>query len=488
MKRLIWLAAALMATQARAADLSPGHWPAAERARLERAEMSPYPPAARALEGRQELVSATLSPIATHVGMEALRQGGTAADAAVAVALTQVATNLGSVISYAGIAELLYYDARTGRTYAMDAGWAPYAGETDPGSIPAMDVSLITGGAAAKGAAPGQGRKTLTPGFMAGMAAMHGRFGRLPFGDLFQPAIWYAETGAPATPLLGAYFGMQRAQLSRTEEGRAFLALAGDGRPGMGDRIVQPGVATLLRGVAKAGPNYMYRGPWAQRYVEVVRREGGAVTPKDLARYRVIWEEPLRTRFAGAEVIGPGRTNASACSLLLALNLLDAQGGGAMAPYWRDANAFAAYARATRYSIISSSSTAMVAYERSLGLQADCEGRLVPAYAAAMAPKLEAILAAAGGGPAGHHSASVVVVDRWGNVAALVHSINATMWGDTGIVVDGVAISGAGGNLRGRLAAVKPGQHAPNDGAPVIALRNGKPVLAAASIGSSLVG
>ena len=86
------------------------------------------------------------------------------------------------------------------------------------------------------------------------------------------------------------------------------------------------------------------------------------------------------------------------------------------------------------------------------------------------------------------HSRSVVVIDRWGNVAALVHSIDATMWGDTGIVVDGVAISGAGGGQRGRLAAVKPGQHVPSDGAPVIALRDGKPVLAVASVGRSLVG
>jgi gamma-glutamyltranspeptidase len=81
-----------------------------------------------------------------------------------------------------------------------------------------------------------------------------------------------------------------------------------------------------------------------------------------------------------------------------------------------------------------------------------------------------------------------VVVDRWGNVAALVHSINATMWGDTGIVVDGVPLSGAGGLQRGKLAAVQPGQHVPGDMAPLIAFRSGKPVFAVASVGSSLVG
>src|SRR4051812_2866284 len=95
-----WMAAlAVGAGPAAAADLSPGHWPAAERARLERMELSPYPGTARAVEGGREVVSATLSPIAVRAGMEALRQGGTAADAAVTVAFTQVATSLGSVVS-----------------------------------------------------------------------------------------------------------------------------------------------------------------------------------------------------------------------------------------------------------------------------------------------------------------------------------------------------------------------------------------------------
>ncbi|HEX7948498.1 MAG TPA: gamma-glutamyltransferase, partial [Phenylobacterium sp.] len=207
---------------------------------------------------------------------------------------------------------------------------------------------------------------------------------------------------------------------------------------------------------------------------------------KDLADYRVIWDEPLSTGFAGAVVRGPGTP--AGCSVLLALNLLQAQRVAVRAPYWRDAAAFAAYARSTRFAIVASGSPAMDAFERAQGLASDCAGRLQPGYAAAMAPRLQTILEAAFGGQAGHHSASVVVVDRWGNVAALVHSINATMWGDTGIVVDGVPLSGAGGLYKTRLAGLKPGQHLPNDMAPVIALRDGKPVLAAASVGSSLVG
>src|SRR5580658_1378257 len=129
------------AASASAAELSPGHWPAATRAELEQREAATFPTAARTLEGGTILVSGTLSPIAVHAGMEALRQGGTAADAAATVELTQVATNLGSVVSYAGVSQLLYFEARTRKVQALDAGWASYRLETDPATIPAANTN-----------------------------------------------------------------------------------------------------------------------------------------------------------------------------------------------------------------------------------------------------------------------------------------------------------------------------------------------------------
>src|ERR1700678_876529 len=102
-----------------AADLSPDHWPAATRAELEQRELASFPATARSIPGSSILVARTLSPIAGHAGMEALRQGGTAADAAATSALTQVATNLGSVVSYAGVSQLLYFEAPTSKVYAL---------------------------------------------------------------------------------------------------------------------------------------------------------------------------------------------------------------------------------------------------------------------------------------------------------------------------------------------------------------------------------
>jgi DNA-binding XRE family transcriptional regulator len=101
------LAVLLASAPLAAADLSPRSWSPQERSELQHREQSPWPASARTLEGRSGYVAATLSPIATHVGIETLRQGGTAADAAVATALMQVTTSLGSIVSYAGVLQLV---------------------------------------------------------------------------------------------------------------------------------------------------------------------------------------------------------------------------------------------------------------------------------------------------------------------------------------------------------------------------------------------
>ena len=75
-----------------AADLSPQSWNAADRTRVEALQMSPFPPRAGAVQGSTAIICDTGSPIAVYAGMEALKKGGTAADAAATVALTQIAT------------------------------------------------------------------------------------------------------------------------------------------------------------------------------------------------------------------------------------------------------------------------------------------------------------------------------------------------------------------------------------------------------------
>jgi gamma-glutamyltranspeptidase/glutathione hydrolase len=480
------LAAVVLLQPAAAADLSPAAWPLATRAQLQQREYFGYPAYPATVQGGSVLVTGTLSPVAVHAGIEALRQGGTAVDAAATVALTQIATDFGAVVSYAGITQLLYFDARTRKVYSLDAPWGSYAQETDPASIPATDLGALTGAAPQARHIPSPGRQTLVGGFMAGIEAMHRRFGRLPFADLFEPAIWYAEQGVVVSPRTAGYFQMRGELLMGTPEGRAFAGSSGR-LPVAGDLLKQPELAHTLREVAAQGASYLYTGEWAQRFVAAVARAGGRVTLADLARYQPVWHEPLSVTFAGATVFGPGEVGSGPCSALAALNLLEALHVENQGPYWRDPVAFKAYAQALRLAQLGPYLPQVSAFETSNGFSHDCKARLSPEYAKSAAPQLESLLSGqAALEEAGHHTQAVVVVDQAGNIAALVHSINALIWGDTGIIVGGVPIPDAAAINGYRLVHLPPGAQVPADMSPLIALRQGRPVLAIATVGSSL--
>jgi len=462
-------------------DLSPRKWTPWEKTQAEQAEMIPWPPQAKIVEGNSGLVAATMSPIAVHAGIEALRQGGTAADAAATVALTQITVALGSYVSYAGILQLVYYDAKSGKVSTLNAGWNSYLGETDPKSIPVDDLGPLAFGT--KPTQGAEGRKTLVPGFMAGIEQMHRRFGRLPFHSLFEPAIWYAENGVTISPPLAKFFSTREKYLSRTAEGRAFMNGAGDSSPKSGDRFVQADLAKTLRAVAKDGSSYMYTGVWGQKFVEAVEREGGKATMEDMKRYRTIWEEPLSTTFLGHTIFVPGKSNSGGHQVLESLNLAEELKIGQMETYQKDPNAFRVLARIQRK--VEADSYA-AEYLHPNGSNSPSEDLISKSYAKAQASALDQVRDPQQPQDE-RHSDSVVVVDRWGNVAALVHSINTVLWGTTGIVVGGIPIADAAGFQQARLAAIKPGGPVPQVETPVIAMTGAKPVLAIASIGASLV-
>lgn len=448
MKTHLASAALLLAvTPSLVADMSPATWPEAERARLEQLEgrgaMSPL--AAQVVRTRTGLVSATVSPIAAYAGVRALQEGGTAADAAATTALTQVTLQLGSVVSYAGIFTMLYYDAQSHQVHSLDAGYNSYLGETDPASIPVADLGPLPVANAPKPTAGAKGRETLVPGFMAGLEAMQRRFGRMPFRELFAPAIWYADRGVRISPVLQYYFTVREKFLARTPEGRRFLAQSGHAAPQAGDLFVQPQLAGFLRAVADQGSRLMYTGRWADDFVRLVQREGGRVTGEDLRRYRPIWSEPFHEVVFGRTLYANGRPDIGTDGLFQGLKQAEALRLDLKPPYWTSAETFAALAR-----IIQDASE----------VEPD---------------------------PGPKHSNAIVVVDREGNIAVVTHTINAVIWGDTGIVVDGVPIPDSAGFQQRALAAIKPGDRVPHSILDTLAFDGAQPVLATASIGSSLL-
>lgn len=473
-----------MDAAAAAADLSPARWIPADKNRVDALERSFFPSQARTIEGSSGMICNTGSPIAVHSGIEALKQGGTAADAAATAALTQISVWLGSVVSYGGVLHLVYYEAKSGKTYSLDAGWNSYRGETNPRTIPVSD--FLAPGDGLPPANGGVGRKTLVPGFMAGIEAMHRRFGRLPFAQLFQPAIWYAENGVTVTPVEAAWFERYGKVLSRTTEGRQFLHQAGNDLPRSGDRFVQAELAKTLRGVARHGARYMYTGPWGKQFVAAVEREGGKVTMQDMRDYRPAWEEPLSTSFGDTTVLGPGKSSESGHQVLEALNLITELRLDGMAPYWKDAGVFRKLSQVLQLVEIGPFVTPEVSeYQHKNRLAFSPEDRITKAYAKAMAPFVGEIEGAGTPQPGSHHSAGTVVIDRWGNIAAIVHTIEDGVWGSTGMVVGGIPLSGVAGTQRALLATIQPGERLPGLGTPIIVMSGNKPVLALATVGVS---
>jgi gamma-glutamyltranspeptidase/glutathione hydrolase len=112
------------------------------------------------------------------------------------VELTQVALSGGFWVSYFRLFNMHYFDAASGKVFDLNTSYNVPQDETDPASIPGkVDLSNI------KLNAQANGRGTLIPGFLKGIEAVNRRFGKLPFENMFAPAIFYAENGFTLTPL-----------------------------------------------------------------------------------------------------------------------------------------------------------------------------------------------------------------------------------------------------------------------------------------------
>jgi gamma-glutamyltranspeptidase/glutathione hydrolase len=488
LKSVVPVGITALATMSYAADLSPANWPKAERERLEKIEAETWwsPLEAKAFESEGGIISATVSPIAVYAGVQALKAGGNAADAAATTALTQVTMQLGSVVSYAGIFTMLYYDAKDHKVYSMDAGYNSYLHETDPGTIPVSDLGVLIKSAPKVIEGGAKGRQTLVPGFMAGVEAMSSRFGHLPYRDLFAPAVWYAGHGVRISTVLQYDFAFRAKCLSLTSEGQQFMRQAGNELPKLGDIFVQPELARTLKAVSENGSRYMYSGQWGEDFVRIVQREGGKVTTEDMKRYEPTWNEPRKEMVFGHTVYVNGPPHTGAYALFVGMNMAEALKLDQKGPYWTDPEAFRDLARigliADAAPKIGKSTSSFLL---SRGVDTSASAQLGKGYAQAVAPLLDQIFAPTPDN-ASKHSNAIVVVDRDGNVAVITHTINAVIWGDAGIVVDGIPIPDSAGFQQANLAGINPGDRVPNPIIDTIAFEGDAPVLGTASIGASL--
>lgn len=250
-------------------------------------------------------------PRVSEAGREMLRKGGSATDAAMAMMLAlSVVEPQSSGIGGGGL--LLHHDAKTNRLQTIDGR------EKAPASA---DESLfLDDDGAPQGffAAFQGGQSVGVPGNIRLMATAHANWGKLPWADLFQPAIKLAGEGFIVNDVLASRLDRLAQIWARFPDAQAIYWR--DGRPMVaGDRVVNPALATLLSDVAKNGPDAFYTGPAGQAIVAAVAEtevNPVTLTLADLAAYEAKERAPVCGRYRGYKVCGMGPPSSGATTIL----------------------------------------------------------------------------------------------------------------------------------------------------------------------------
>jgi len=259
---------------------------------------------------------AAAHPLAVEAGVEVLRRGGTAVDAAIAVQMM-----LGVVEPHAsgigGGGFLLHYDGTSRAITVYDGRETAPAGAT-PGMFLAPDGRpLGYREAVASGISVG------VPGLMAMLELAHREKGKLAWSDLFQPAIAAARNGFPVSPRLAAW--LQRMPALRDEAAIRETYFHVDGSPReRGDRIVNRALADTMGLIASRGANVLYRGPIAAEIVGRVRghRRPGTLSAADLADYKPVRREAVCGTYRVWTVCGMPPPSSGGIAVLQVLGLL----------------------------------------------------------------------------------------------------------------------------------------------------------------------
>ena len=241
--------------------------------------------------GKGEAMVAAADPLAVEAGLEMLRAGGSAIDAAIAVEVT-----LGLVepesSGVGGGGFLIHYTARDESIDAYDGReWAP-AGATP-------DMFLVDGKPLPFELAQASGKSIGTPALIPLLKMVHEQHGRLPWAQLFQPAIKLAEEGFVVGPRLSQSFVDNKATLGSDPEARAlYLDASGNPWP-QGHILKNPAYARSLCAIAADGPTALTQGPIAEAIVASAQREprAGTLTVADLQAFKPRRLDPLCAPF-----------------------------------------------------------------------------------------------------------------------------------------------------------------------------------------------
>ena len=253
---------------------------------------------------------ATSQPLAAQVGLDVLRRGGNAIDAAIA---TNAMLGLVEPMScgIGGDLFCIYWDHKTKKLYGLNAsGRSPYALNREV--FAKQQIKKIP----LDGPLPWS-----VPGCVDGWAVLRDRFGTMSLAELLAPSIDYGQRGFPVTQIIAGYWqGGKKALSKRPDAAKTYLP--GGRAPREGEIFKNPYLAATYRAIAKDGRDAFYQGAIARQIVAFSKANGGYFSRKDFADHRSDWVEPVSTNYRGYDVweLPP---NGQGIAALQMLNLLE---------------------------------------------------------------------------------------------------------------------------------------------------------------------
>jgi gamma-glutamyltranspeptidase / glutathione hydrolase len=409
----------------------------------------------------------TSQPMATQVGLEVLKNGGNAMDAAIAAGATLCVTEPQST-GIGGDCFILYHEAKSGKLHGLNgSGRAP--AKATPEEYRRRGHTQV----------PERGLLSVTvPGAVDAWQTAVERFGTRPLGDLLRPAIGFADEGYAVTPVVAWAWKRMEGLLAKTPSSARVFLVGGKTLPA-GSRHRQPDLARSLGLIAKDGRKAFYEGPIAKGIADYMRANGGLIEEADLAAHRSEWVEPISTEYRGLRMfeIPP---NGQGITALMTLNVLEHTRIGELKHLSPDY--IHTFAEAFKLSLA----------ERDTWV-ADMQHADVPVgrmldkdFARRQSGRIDAAHALAHPVPTGLNGAPhrdtiyLTVVDKDRNCCSFINSLyhnfgSAVIAGETGVMLQN---RGAGFVIQdGHLNCIAPGKRPMHTIIPAMAYRGNEPIL-----------
>ena len=391
----------------------------------------------------------TAHPLATKAGLAILQRGGNAIDASVAVAFALAvvhpqAGNLG------GGGFLVYYDASTKGIWTLDFR------ETAPGATRREMFAKPVAGALAAG----------VPGTVAGLDAMHRKFGAKTWKEVLAPAIAIAQEQRAADPELEADRKLRGVELPKNAE-----------------------LAATLQRLSDAGARDFYDGELSARLVEAVRAAGGILGHRDLREYEPVWRAPIKLRYGAYEIVTVAPPSGGGIVIGEVLNIIanDNLAASGFQTFKSLHLLVEAQRRAAidRVHYVGDPTGARIPYRELLSRErAEAWRKSIPA--------LNVVATVAITEPRdltveGEHTTHFTIADAQGNIACLTTSLGDLFGSGFAVPSLGFFLNDAMNDFTTNVNAVAPGKRPATSMSPTIILRDGKPFLALGTRGGAAI-